>query len=100
MNRKVALAGVCALVISSSVLAQSNNADRSSGSQGSHFTLVVQQQVNAWRNWWQRRNPQRPPQHPRPVVRAVPELDGNMAFLALGLTVAVGALVREKRRKV
>jgi hypothetical protein len=34
----------------------------------------------------------------RPPARAVPELDGNMAFLALGLAFAVGALVREKRR--
>ncbi len=34
----------------------------------------------------------------RPSVQPVPELDGSMAFLALGLTFAVGALVREKRR--
>jgi hypothetical protein len=37
-----------------------------------------------------------PPGH---GVLAVPELDGKTAFLALGLVVAVGALVREKRRK-
>lgn len=37
-------------------------------------------------------------QEARQLVRTVPELDGNMAFLALGLTFAVGALVREKRR--
>ena len=29
---------------------------------------------------------------------AVPELDGSMAVMALGLTLAVGGLIREKRR--
>jgi len=32
------------------------------------------------------------------AIQAVPELDGNMAFLALGLMLAVGGLIREKRR--
>ena len=31
-------------------------------------------------------------------VKSVPELDGNMAILALGLTFATAGLMREKRR--
>ena len=31
-------------------------------------------------------------------AESVPELDGSMAFLALGLTFAAAGLVREKRR--
>ena len=99
MAYKTFLAVICSLLISTSAIAQNNSGGGSTG-QGSQSMQVVQNQVNAVRSWWASFFPARPvTPRPVPVVRAVPELDGNMAFLALGLTLAVGALVREKRRK-
>lgn len=100
MSFKTLLAVICSLLISSSVVAQTPPAVDPPTQSSSQFTLVIQNQVNMLRLWWTRFFSPRPvtPQ-PAPVVHTVPELDGNMAFLALGLTVAVGALVREKRRK-
>lgn len=97
MAFRTLLAVICSLLISSSVLAQSSSGGASER-HSSQFTQVVQHHVNSLRSWWQRHIVQRPVRPAQPVVRAVPELDGNMAFLALGLTFAVGALAREKRR--
>jgi hypothetical protein len=83
---KTGLAVICSLMISGSVLAQAGPRNPPNGPPRTPPGL-------------EGRNPGPPPHAGRPAVRAVPELDGNMAFLALGLTVAVGALVREKRRK-
>lgn len=97
MKFKTLLALVFAGLITSGAMAQ--NSSRSGG-QGGQPTQVVQNSSNALSSWWASLFPRRPvTPRPVPVVRQVPELDGNMAVLALGLTVAVGALVREKRRK-
>jgi hypothetical protein len=85
MAFKTLLGLTLSLLISGSVMAQSGSQSNSPGS-SSQAT--------------EKREARRVAQRPRPVkpVRKVPELDGNMAFLALGLTLAVGALIREKRR--
>jgi hypothetical protein len=86
MTTKTLLTTVFALVLSCNVMAQSSSQGRS-GENGVSRAAQSARHV-------------RPPRPARPVrpVQAVPELDGSMAFLALGLTFAVGGLIREKRR--
>jgi hypothetical protein len=88
MVSKTLLGLACSILISGTVMAQSASQNN---------------QVDPSRQVTQRseaREARRDTPRPRPVrpVRTVPELDGNVAFLALGLTLAVGALIREKRR--
>jgi hypothetical protein len=88
MARKTLTALAFALLLSGNALAQSGSREQS----GSWFTQVIQ--------WFQTYRATQHPQSPSPStsVRAVPELDGSMAVMALGLTLAVGGLIREKRR--
>jgi hypothetical protein len=88
MARKTLLALAFALLLSGNAMAQSGSREQS----GNIWVQITQ--------WFQNHraaiNAQRP-QRP-PNVRSVPELDGSMAVMALGLTLAVGGLIREKRR--
>lgn len=91
MGIKILLGSVLSLLIASNVMAQSNSGGQS-GEQASQVTRVTRGTEGS-----------KAPHHghvrpSRPSAQSVPELDGSMAFLALGLTFAVGALVREKRR--
>jgi hypothetical protein len=86
MARKTLTALAFALLLSGNALAQSGSREQS----GNWFTQLT--------HWFQTyrdtRIAQRPPSG---SVRSVPELDGSMAVMALGLTLAVGGLIREKR---
>lgn len=87
MKTKLLLGVVLSLMLSSHAMAQSGSSGQAPG-QGSQ---VAPRGVNG------AQPPQRGRARPsRP--QSVPELDGSLAFLALGLTFAVGALIREKRR--
>lgn len=98
MKANTLVAVVLSLLLAGNVLAQ-NNSGGGSGRQSNQFTQVVQNRLASLRSWWASHYPRRPaPSRPVPVVRAVPELDGNMALLALALTFSVGALIREKSR--
>lgn len=89
MKTKFLLGVVLSLMLSSNAMAQSGSSGQAPG-QGSQMSP---RGVNG------AQPPQRGRARPsRPVAQSVPELDGSMAFLALGLTFAVGALIREKRR--
>lgn len=87
MTKKPVLALVLTLLLSGHALAQSGPREQA----GNVFVQVTQ--------WFEslRAQPARPAR-PSTPVRAVPELDGSMAVMALGLTLAVGGLIREKRR--
>lgn len=88
MGIKILLGSVLSLLLASNVMAQSNSGGQP-GEQASQVTRVSEGS----------KGPHRGHIRPgRPSAQSVPELDGSMAFLALGLTFAVGALVREKRR--
>jgi hypothetical protein len=85
MTKKTVLVLALTLLLSGNVLAQSGQREQA----GNFFAQITQ--------WFQSiRAQHRPPA--QPPVRSVPELDGSMAVLALGLTLAVGGLIREKRR--
>ncbi len=88
MARKTLTALALALLLSGNAMAQSEARVQASN----WFTQLTQ--------WIQTHIVVHRPQPPRPStpVRAVPELDGSMAVMALGLTLAVGGLIREKRR--
>lgn len=88
MARKIFMALAVALLLSGNAMAQSESRERSS-----NFWAQVTQ-------WFQSHRDSIVAQRPRPSrpVQSVPELDGNMALMALGLTIAVGGLIREKRR--
>jgi hypothetical protein len=88
MKRKTLTALAFALLLSGNVLAQTGSTEPS----GNWFTQFIQR-IQAYHAT---QRPQRPT--PSTPVRAVPELDGSMAVMALGLTLAVGGLIREKRR--
>jgi hypothetical protein len=85
---------VLCLLLSSNVMAQSSSGSQSAGggAQGARSFDVRRDSQRV------RDIPRARPAAPAVSVQSVPELDGNMAFLALGLTFAVGCLVREKRR--
>jgi hypothetical protein len=87
MTKKTVLALALTLFLSGNALAQSGPREQA----GNFFAQVTQ--------WFESLRAQhtRPPR-PSTPVRAVPELDGSMAVMALGLTLAVGGLIREKRR--
>jgi hypothetical protein len=88
MAIKFCLGLVLSLLLSGNAMAQSN----SGGQSGQHGSQANQGHHGG-------PGPHRGHGRPdRPSVKSVPELDGSMAFLALGLTFAVGALIREKRR--
>jgi hypothetical protein len=91
MKTKTFLGLVLSLLLSSQVMAQSNPTGQAD-EQGSRVTRVTRGSEGGQ---VLQRGHSRPA---RPSAQSVPELDGNMAFLALGLMFAVGALVREKRR--
>lgn len=98
MKANTLVAVVLSLLLAGNVMAQSNSGG-GSGRQSNQFTQVVQNRLASLRSWWASHYPRRPaPARPVPVVRAVPELDGNIALLALALTFSVGALIREKSR--
>lgn len=88
MARKTFTALAFALLLSGNALAQSESREQSANWY-THFIQRIQFYFASDR-----------PQPPRPSgpARAVPELDGSMAVMALGLTLAVGGLIREKRR--
>lgn len=87
MTKKTLLALALTLLLSGNVLAQSGQRE-----QASNFFAQITQ-------WFQSIRAQHtPPPRPSRPVRSVPELDGSMAVMALGLTLAVGGLIREKRR--
>lgn len=88
MSHKTLAALALALLLSGNVMAQSEFRVQS----GNWFTQIVQW-IEAYRASQLTPRPQ-----PGGSVRAVPELDGSMAVMALGLTLAVGGLIREKRR--
>jgi hypothetical protein len=88
MKRKTLMALAVALLLSGNVLAQSGSGQQA----GSWFTQFIER-IQAYHA---SQRPQRPT--PSTPVRAVPELDGSMAVMALGLTLAVGGLIRENRR--
>jgi hypothetical protein len=87
MTKKTVLALALTLLLSGNALAQSGPREQASN----FFAQITQwfESIRAQQN--------RPAQPARPV-RSVPELDGSMAVMALGLTLAVGGLIREKRR--
>lgn len=87
MARKTLMALAFALLISGNALAQSGSRDQSSN----WFTQLIHR-FQTYRATQIAQNP------PAGSVRSVPELDGSMAIMALGLTLAVGGLIREKRR--
>ena len=78
------------LLFSGTVFAQSG----SQGSAGARESRIEARQER--REARQERREERRANGPRPT--AVPELDGGMAFLVLGLVLAAGALIRENRR--
>lgn len=91
MRIKILLGLVLSLLLANNVMAQSNSGGQS-GEQAGQVTRVTR---GAEGSKAPRHGNVRPG---RPSAQSVPELDGSMAFLALGLTFAVGALIREKRR--
>lgn len=88
MAHKTLAALALALLLSGNAMAQSEFRVQS----GSWFTQIAQW-IEAYRSSQQPSRPQ-----PAGPAHAVPELDGSMAVMALGLTLAVGGLIREKRR--
>lgn len=91
MKTKILLGLALSLLLSSNVMAQSSSGGQSD-EQGSRVTRVTRGSEGVQVSPRGHGRPGRPP------AQSVPELDGSMAFLALGLMFAVGALVREKRR--
>ena len=88
MARKIFLMLAFALLLSGNAMAQSGSSERS----GNLWAQLIQ--------WFQGFRDSIFAQHASSsgAVQSVPELDGGMAVLALGLTLAVGVLIREKRR--
>jgi hypothetical protein len=81
MARKILSVLALALLISGNAMAQSRPS-------GNWWTQFIQ--------WWQNSSGQHAPSSGG--VQSVPELDGSVAVLAIGLTLAVVFLIREKRR--
>lgn len=87
MTKKTVLALALTLLLCGNVMAQSGPREHA----GNFFAQITQ--------WFESLRAQHTrPAQPSSPVRSVPELDGSMALMALGLTLAVGGLIREKRR--
>ena len=89
MVTKTLLGLVFSLLLCSTVMAQSDTR----GSEGARESRTEARQERR-----ESRIEARQERRESRAIQAVPELDGNMAFLALGLMLAVGGLIREKRR--
>ena len=88
MARKTLTALAFALLLCGNAMAQGGSREQS----GNFWAQITQ--------WFQSHRASITAQHPQrpPNVQSVPELDGSMAVMALGLSLAVGGLIREKRR--
>ena len=88
MARKIFTMLAVALLLSGNAMAQSGSREQS----GNFWAQFIR--------WFQGLRESIFAQHAPSsgAVQSVPELDGGMAVLALGLTLAVVVLIREKRR--